>query len=104
MKKLWFALCIVLLVPAMQAVAQGTGRILYLDTERFAQLPAGVRYPEGIAANPANGDIFVGTFDFGPNSNKLVRFNAHGNVVAVRDFGAAPLLGLGFANGQVYIL
>ena len=30
----------------------------------FAVLPDGVRFPEGIAANPANGDIYVGTFDF----------------------------------------
>ena len=35
---------------------------------QFASLPDGVRYPEGIAANPVTGDIFVATFDFGPNA------------------------------------
>jgi DNA-binding beta-propeller fold protein YncE len=74
------------------------------DANAWANLPAGVRYPEGITANPANGDIFVGTFDFGPNPNKLVRFGRNGNVEAVRDFGGQPLLGLGFAGGKVYIL
>jgi sugar lactone lactonase YvrE len=70
----------------------------------WANLPAGVRYPEGITANPANGDIFVGTFDFGPNANKLVRFGHNGQVEAQKDFGGQALLGLGFAAGKVYIL
>ena len=74
------------------------------EATAWANLPAGVRYPEGITANPANGDIFVGTFDFGPNANKLVRFGRNGNVEAVKDFGGQPLLGLGFAGGKVYIL
>lgn len=71
----------------------------------FATLPDGVRFPEGIAANPATGDIYVGTFDFGPNANKLLRFNRQGQLVAQRDFGAMPLLGLAFdaATGKVYI-
>jgi sugar lactone lactonase YvrE len=71
----------------------------------FAVLPDGVRFPEGIAANPATGEIYVGTFDFGPNSNKLLRIDRHGHVVAQRDFGAMPLLGLAFheASGKVYI-
>jgi len=71
----------------------------------FATLPDGVRYPEGIAANPRNGDIFVGTFDFGPNLNKLLRFDRRGRLEAQRDFGAAPLLGLAFGpkDGKVYI-
>lgn len=104
MKKVWIALCIALVLPVAQARAEERNRVTYLETEDFAQLPAGVRYPEGIASNPATGDVFVGTFDFGPNSNKLVRIAANGKVTAVRDFGGQPLLGLGFANGQVYIL
>ena len=75
----------------------------YGSANAWANLPTGVRYPEGITANPANGDIFVGTFDFGPNPNKLVRIGRNGNVEAQKDFGGAPLLGLGFANGKVYI-
>jgi DNA-binding beta-propeller fold protein YncE len=73
--------------------------------QRFATLPDGVRFPEGIAANPATGDIYVGTFDNGPNPNKLLRFSRNGHLVAERDFGATPLLGLAFdsAHGKVYI-
>lgn len=72
----------------------------------FAVLPDGVRYPEGITANPATGDIFVATFDFGPGVNKLMRFAKNGKLAAMRDFGGAPMLGLDFdaAHGKVFIL
>ena len=77
---------------------------------RFATLPMVANFPEGITANPANGDIYVGTFDApsltNPNpNNKLLRFNRQGHLVASRDFGTDPLLGLAFdsTNGQVYI-
>lgn len=72
---------------------------------KFATLPDGVRFPEGIAANPATREIYVGTFDFGPNPNKLLRFGHNGHLIAQRDFGGTPLLGLAFdrANGKVYI-
>jgi len=78
----------------------------WAGVEQFAVLPEGVRYPEGITANPATGEIYVSTFDFGPNSNKLVRFGKNGRVVAQRDFGGTPLLGLGFdaAHNKVFIL
>lgn len=73
--------------------------------QKFAELPAGVRFPEGITANPANGDVYVATFDFGPNPNKLIRLAANGKVLASRDFGATPMLGLEFGPGdkKVYI-
>jgi DNA-binding beta-propeller fold protein YncE len=73
--------------------------------ERFVTLPDGVRFPEGIAANPHNGDIYVATFDTGPNSNKLLRFTKNGKLVAQRDFGGDPLLGLEFnqSDNKVYI-
>lgn len=74
------------------------------EVRAFATLPDGVRFPEGITANPAKGDIFVGTFDFGPNPNMLVRFGRNGQVSAQKDFGGTPLLGLEFADGKVYIL
>lgn len=74
------------------------------EASTWANLPAGVRFPEGITANPVTGDIYVSTFDFGPNSNKLVRFDRQGRVVAQRDFDGTPLLGLGFAANKVYIL
>jgi len=71
----------------------------------FVTLPDGVRFPEGITANPATGDIYVGTFDSGPNHNMLLRFNRQGQLLAQRDFGGTPLLGLAFdaATGKVYI-
>ena len=103
MKKLWGVLCMAVAVTAAQA-DERTDRIAYIETEDFAQMPAGVRYPEGLAADPATGDVFAATFDFGPNGNKLVRFSANGKVAAVKDFGGTPLLGLGFLRGQVYIL
>jgi len=77
---------------------------------QFATLPDGVRFPEGITANPKNGDIFVGTFDApsptNPNpDNKLLRFDRHGKLEASRSFGTTPLLGLEFnrADAKVYI-
>jgi len=73
---------------------------------QFAVLPDGVRYPEGITADPATGDIFVATFDNGPNANKLMRFSKSGALTAIKDFDGTPLLGLDFdaAHGKVYIL
>ena len=73
--------------------------------QRFATLPDGVRFPEGVTANPATGEIYVGTFDFGPNPNRLLRFAHNGHLLAQRDFGGTPLLGLAFdrAHGKVYI-
>jgi DNA-binding beta-propeller fold protein YncE len=73
--------------------------------EKFAALPDGVRFPEGITANPATHDVYVGTFDFGPNPNKLLRYGRNGQLEAQKDFGGTPLLGLAFdrAHGKVYI-
>ncbi len=90
--------CLVL-IP-LQAAAWDRGKV-----ERFATLPEGVRFPEGITANPANGDIFVGTFDVGSPNNKLLRFDRHGRLEASRSFGTTPLLGLEFdrASRNVYI-
>jgi len=73
--------------------------------ERFATLPDGVRFPEGITANPETGEIYVGTFDFGPNTNKLLRFKKNGELIAEKEFGGTPLLGLEFnpQDNKVYI-
>ncbi len=72
--------------------------------KKFATLPNGVRFPEGITANPDTGDIYVGTFDFSGN-NKLLRFNKTGKLLAQIDFGGEPLLGLAFNpyDDKVYI-
>jgi sugar lactone lactonase YvrE len=84
--------------PALAGKGGDTG-------DEFATLPSGVRYPEGITANPGNGDIYVATFDFGPNANKLLRYSRHGQLRGKRDFGGTPLLGLAFGptDGNVYI-
>lgn len=86
--------------------ADGPGASKRVGVEEFAVLPDGVRYPEGITANPATGEIYVGTFDSGPNSNKLLRFGKNGRLIAQRDFLGTPLLGLGFdaAHNKVFIL
>ncbi len=77
----------------------------WIEAESFATLPQGVRYPEGIAADPATGDLYVGTFDSDiAHANKLVRFARNGRVLAQKDFGSTPLLGLAYAEGKVYIL
>jgi len=96
-----FAAVLALVPPAAGAHDFGAP---WIGVERFATLPDGVRYPEGITANPATGDVFVATFDFGPNANKLMRFGRNGHLQAVRDMGGTPMLGLGFANGNVYVL
>ena len=98
-----FLLACLAFIP-LQAAAWDRGK-----AELFATLPDGVRFPEGITANPASGDIFVGTFD-APSAtntpdNKLLRFNRHGKLEASRSFGTTPLLGLEFNpnDGKVYI-
>jgi sugar lactone lactonase YvrE len=78
------------------------------DVDTFAVLPDGVRFPEGITANPFNGDIYTATFDAPPGNhpNKLLRYDRHGRLIASRDFGNTPLLGLEFdrVHKKVYIL
>ena len=84
------------LIP-LQAAAWDRGNV-----QLFATLPDGVRFPEGITANPANGDVFVGTFEGGAD-NQLLRFDRQGRLQASRSFGPTPLLGLAFRDGKVYI-
>jgi len=90
-------------MAAGPVLADGNSGRLFIDrdVDTFAVLPDGVSLPEGITANPANGDIYVSTFT-GPS--KLLRYNRHGRLLAQRDFGA-PLLGLEFdqVNKKVYI-
>lgn len=76
---------------------------------RFATLPTVANFPEGIAVNPHNGDIFVSTFGFngsGTETNGIVRLDRYGHLLAVSDFsGNVPLLGLAFnsADDNVYV-
>jgi len=95
-----------LILFAGAASAANREMILERDAaERFATLPDGVRFPEGLAVSTKTGDVFVGTFDFGPNPNKLLRFDKGGHLVAQKDFDGQPLLGLLFnaADNKVYI-
>jgi DNA-binding beta-propeller fold protein YncE len=71
--------------------------------QKFATLPEGVRFPEGIAANPATGEVFVATFDFGA-PNKLLRLAPNGKVIAQKDFGGEPLLGLAYEAASDKVL
>lgn len=90
------------------AIADDTDRVIDRDAvKRFATLPNDVRYPEGITANPENGEIYVGTFDAPPKNkpNKLLRYSRHGQLLGIKDFDGAPLLGLEFdrRHEKVYI-
>jgi len=98
-------LCMALALGAAGIGTSWADRSAADGVHRFATLPDGVRFPEGITANPATGEIYVGTFDFGPNANQLLRYDRHGHLVAQRDFGGTPLLGLAFGpdDGKVYI-
>src|SRR5690242_20123644 len=67
--------------------------------ERFATLPPEADFPEGIAADPASGDVFVGTFDVKPDgsgSNFLLRFDRRGRLTAELALGLVPTTGLTF--------
>jgi DNA-binding beta-propeller fold protein YncE len=107
MKSFFIWALIVLLVSVSFSRLRASDEIIVRPhaARQFAMLPDGVRFPEGIAANPNTEEIYVGTFDFGPNSNKLLRFNKDGHLVAARDFGGTPLLGLRFnyRDKKIYI-
>lgn len=71
----------------------------------FARLPGDLKFPEGITANPANGDIFVATFN-GGGTNALLRYNRNGRLLARNDFsGTVPMLGIAFnpRDQKIYI-
>jgi DNA-binding beta-propeller fold protein YncE len=101
---IWAVIVSLVLVSFSRAWATGEIIVKTDAAKQFAVLPDGVRFPEGIAANPKTEEIYVGTFDFGP-SNKLLRFNKKGQLVAERDFGVTPLLGLRFNpwDKKIYI-
>jgi sugar lactone lactonase YvrE len=98
-------ICLALLLAAAAPPASWAQMRWYDTLANFATLPAGVRFPEGITANPANGDVYVATFDFGPNVNKLLRYSRHGQLLGSRDDIGSPMLGLAFGpdDGMVYI-
>lgn len=99
------ALVAALALSASVASAPADAQAIVSDNVRtFAVLPDGVRLPEGISANRANGDIYVGTFDFN-SPNRLLRYDARGRLLGSRGFGGTPLLGVRFGpkDGKVYV-
>lgn len=106
MRKTWLA-CLLAGVLAVFPAFASDGP-LFGEAHFFTALPQGVQFPEGIAADPGSGDVFVGTFDArdpaSARNNKLLRFSRNGHLAAAKDFGQTPLLGLEFRAGQVYIL
>jgi DNA-binding beta-propeller fold protein YncE len=105
MRKLSFFAAIVVIVSHAGAWARDDIIVKRDAAERFVTLPDGVRFPEGLTANPKTEEIYVGTFDGGPNPNKLLRFKKNGELVAEKSFGGTPLLGLQFNrwDNKVYI-
>lgn len=71
----------------------------------FAVMPGGAEFPEGIAVNPFNGDVFVSTFQGSGKTNGIVRFDRRGRVRARSSFTNAPLLGLLYNpfDGYLYV-
>src|SRR6266508_739642 len=63
----------------------------WTGVEQFAVLPDGVRYPEGITANPETGEIYVGTFDFGGTALHGLEFDAAHNKVFILNVGASQV-------------
>ena len=95
------------LAPAFVGTASASDEVIVNPkaAKKFAELPSGARFPEGIAANSA-GDIIIGTFDFGPNDNFLLRYNSAGALRGQVNVGGTPLLGLAYHNAEddnVYI-
>ncbi len=94
-----------LLAPTFTTAAVADSRIVIKPkaAKKFATMPEGAVFPEGIAVNPVNGEVIVSTFNFG--ANKLVRFSRKGKVLAVVEMFSGPLLGLAYnpADGKIYI-
>ena len=68
------------------------------STKVFAFFPEGASLPEGITANPANGDIYVSSFAGGV-ADKLLRYTSGGTLVSSIDPGPAPVLGIFYEPG-----
>lgn len=93
---------------ATAAPAGEADRPLLIPVRPLALLPPDVRHPEGMAVDPDSGVLFVGTFDArepaSARRNQLLRLSPDGQLLASRDFGATPLTGVAYADGQVYVL
>lgn len=102
------AIALVVLGAAGSAQAADQEGPVRIKVEPFATLPDNVRHPEGLASNPANREIYVGTFDArmpeSARNNQLLRYSADGRLLAQKSFGPTPLTGIEYADGKLYIL
>ncbi len=79
-----------------------------IAVQSFVTLPDDVRHPEGLSANPRNGDIYVGTFDArqpaSERNNQLLRYSAQGRLIARYRLGPTPVTGIEYLDGKLYLL
>lgn len=106
MKKTTLFIAFLLLIPTVSNAVRADENVTVKPhaAHRFISLPEAVNFPEGITANPSNGDIYVSTFSFSAN-NQVLRFNKAGRLLGAIDFGGEVLLGLAFntVDNKVYI-
>lgn len=100
-------LCVcVACLPSFASDAQQGPSVV--EVEQLASLPADIRHPEGLTADPATGMLYVGTFDArvpeAQRNNRLLRYARDGRLLATRGFGATPITGLAFREEHVYLL
>lgn len=102
------ALSTVLMAAAQVVSATPPAGPVRIQVEDFVTLPADVRHPEGLTSNPANGDLYVGTFDArepaSARNNQVLRYSAEGKLLGRYLLGPQMLTGLTFADGKLYLL
>ncbi len=93
-----------LLAPIFTTAAVGDSGVIVKPNgaKKFAVMPGGAPFPEGITINPSNGDVIVGTFG-APVS--LVRFSSEGDPLASITIPNAILLGIAYNpdDGKIYL-
>jgi sugar lactone lactonase YvrE len=98
-------LCSLLLVPLLAVLSAGLAVPAAADSGgvvRFATLPEGPGFPEGIAADAA-GNVYVATFDF-TLPNVIHVFAPSGRLSATVPLPGVVPLGLAFdASGDLYV-
>lgn len=103
-KPILFFIALVLTTLMSSAIWAAGDRVVVKPhgAKQFATMPVDAPFPEGITANPDNGNVIVGTFGGAVN---LVRLSKTGKVLAAVTIPGGPLLGLAFnhADGEVYI-
>ncbi len=104
--KIFSTLAAILLLAPIFTTGAAAGGGIVVDpngAKLFATMPAGFNRPEGIAVNPTNGEVIVGTY-FG--AVQFVRFSSTGEqIAAITIPDGAGLLGLAYnpADGKIYI-